>query len=185
MSKQVKMKKKGVSVIIGYILLVAFAIVLAVIVYNLLKTYQAKAPIECPEGVSLLISSVSCNENNGIYSVELGLKNNGRFNIDGYFVKVSQDSDLQIDTTDISNYIDVGGIPINGYVAFEGGDPLEISETVVNIFEWNTVSAPLGEIYSITLMPIRYTVIENKVQMASCTLAQVREEIICEHGSPV
>ena len=48
--------KKGVSEIIGYILLVAIVVTISIFVYQWLKTYVPQDAISCPDGVSL-----SCN----------------------------------------------------------------------------------------------------------------------------
>ena len=43
---------------IGYILLITFAIVIAVVVFQWLKTYVPKEGIACPDEVSIYISSI-------------------------------------------------------------------------------------------------------------------------------
>ena len=69
--------KKAVSVIVGYVLLISFAIVIGVIVYQWMKTYVPKEDINCPDGTSLFIKRYE-------YTPELltlYLKNNGKCDI--------------------------------------------------------------------------------------------------------
>ena len=52
--------KKGLSVMIGYVLLVTFAIIISAIVYQQIKTYLPTEDKVCPEGVSLF-----CHQSSG------------------------------------------------------------------------------------------------------------------------
>ena len=47
--------KKGVSVMIGYVLLISFAVVMAGLVYHWAKTYIPREEVKCQEGVSIFI----------------------------------------------------------------------------------------------------------------------------------
>ena len=52
--------KKGVSIMVGYVLLVVIAVVMSVVVYAWLKTYTPADVKSCPEEVSLFVSSIEC-----------------------------------------------------------------------------------------------------------------------------
>lgn len=85
------LNKKGVSIIVGYVLLVVITISLSLLVYAWLKNYMPKEAEECPEGTSLVIEDYSClNDDNKII---LTLKNNGLFNIDGFIARASNVSE--------------------------------------------------------------------------------------------
>ena len=59
--------KRGISVMVGYVLLVTFAIIISVIVYNWMQSYVPQEDLECEDGVSLIIQKYNCDleiENN-------------------------------------------------------------------------------------------------------------------------
>src|SRR3989338_6029523 len=99
-----KKNKKGISIIIGYVLLISVAIVIGGVTYQWLKSYVPKDSVECPEGVSMYLEKAFCNNN----QLKITLKNNGRFDIEGYFVHASNNSLQEIATIDLSKYL-IGG----------------------------------------------------------------------------
>ena len=96
------MNKKGISIIIGYVLLVTFAIILGGILYQWLKTYVPKDILKCPDGVSVFIEKVSCINIADKLELNLTLKNNGRFAIAGYFIHATDDPSQELATIDLS-----------------------------------------------------------------------------------
>ena len=80
-----KANKKAVSVLIGYVLLIAGIIVVSGVVYIWLRSYVPRPSIECPEGVSLFIEDMNCEGSN----LNLSIRNNGRFEVNGYFIKAT------------------------------------------------------------------------------------------------
>ena len=87
---QKKENKKGLSVVIGYVLLVVISISLALLVYAWMKGFLWKPPKECPEGISLIIDF--CRINITSKNLNLGLKNNGLFDIDGFIIRIANES---------------------------------------------------------------------------------------------
>jgi hypothetical protein len=76
---------KGISELIAYVLLITLTISLSVLVYGWLKLYVAPGQeSDCPEGVNLIISNYQCSEG----SLEVTIKNKGRFTVDGFYVRV-------------------------------------------------------------------------------------------------
>src|SRR3989339_653843 len=53
--------KRGISIMIGYILLVTGAIVMGSIVYQWMKTYVPADSLTCPEGISIYLSEFECS----------------------------------------------------------------------------------------------------------------------------
>ena len=169
-----KNNKKAVSIMIGYVLLVVGVIVLSAVVYVWLKSYLPRETIECPEGVSLFIEENVCKEINGIYELNISIRNNGRFDIDGYYIK-SGVSGQEIATEDISENITYGGYSPKdtGIVLFSGGK-LKTDEKVEHRYS-------IGEIISlIEIIPIRYEVIEGKNRLVSCGNKKIRQIIECD-----
>lgn len=82
------MNKRGVSEIIGYILLVSTGLALSAMVYAwLLFFIPPLEKSECPDGLSLSIRNATCDS--GRRELNFSVKNNGLFSIDGIVIKVN------------------------------------------------------------------------------------------------
>ena len=169
--------KKALSTLIGYVLLVSFVIIMGTIVYHVLETYVPKDVVECPDGVSAFVKESSCIKIGDNFKLNLTLKNNGRFDIDGYFIYATNESDKELATLNISGYLE-SKIDVHengGLVRFgEGGNkkPLEPSNETENIFNLDK------KIYLIEIIPIRF-----QPGFVSCGKAKIREKINCDVGS--
>ncbi|MEK6842805.1 MAG: hypothetical protein AABX84_03230, partial [Nanoarchaeota archaeon] len=93
--------KLGISVMIGYILLISMAIMMSIIVYQWVKTYVPQKSIECEDGVSLFVQSYNNDCDNE--RLDLTLKNNGRFDIAGYFIHATTSPTQELAVIDISS----------------------------------------------------------------------------------
>jgi len=80
--------KKGISAIIGYVLLILLAVSLSGGVYAWLKAKIPKATEKCPEDVSLEIISLDVNEMRG--NISMDLRNRGLFSINGISVRLRE-----------------------------------------------------------------------------------------------
>ena len=168
-----KKNKLGVSIMIGYVLLITGAIIMGAIVYQWMKSYIPRETIECPDGVSLFIKENVCKESGGNYLLNLSLTNNGRFGIDGYYIKATNNSEQEIATFDISKNIKSGGNAQSGIILFSGGN-LEPGKNAREAeFELDF------EIFLIEIIPIKYEVIEGKNRLVTCGDAKIKEKIIC------
>lgn len=89
MLKQIK-NKKGVSLMISYVLLIAIVIGLSIGIYAWFRIIASdiKPAIDCKEGTSLIINNYTCNSS----GISFELKNNGRFNINGFILSVGDDA---------------------------------------------------------------------------------------------
>jgi len=89
------MKKRGLSNLVAYVLLITITISLSVFVYAWLKTYVGGDEIEaCPSNVNIIVSGYECVSGvNGNLSVRL--KNKGLFNVDGYVLRVHDRPDAE------------------------------------------------------------------------------------------
>jgi len=166
------MDKKAVSVMIGYVLLIVGVIVIGGIVYAWLSSYVPRATPECPDGVSLFVESSSCVAVTGGYNLTFSIKNNGRFEVNGYLIKASEQEE-QMATKDISGNIESGGSSRQGVVSFLVGalSPGKPSGDMTYILE--------NQVYSIEITPIMYETIEGKNILISCGDAKVKETITC------
>jgi len=95
---QLGKSKKGLSNMVGYVLLITITISLSFFVYNWLKFYVTQEDFEkCPEGVNLIISSYECTKSVGDVSgnLNLTLKNKGLFSVNGYILRVHDREDAK------------------------------------------------------------------------------------------
>ncbi|HIG94863.1 MAG: hypothetical protein QT05_C0048G0020 [archaeon GW2011_AR13] len=165
--------KRGISIMIGYILLVTGAIVMGSIVYQWMKTYVPADSLTCPEGISIYLSEFECSGT----SLNITLKNNGRFNVAGYFIHGANQPDQELATIDLSSYFDIGqGIIVEHAVLFALSN-----ENTLNINEDKTDRYIFNEtIYSIAITPIIFSKDKNdKTRMVSCTNSRIKEELLC------
>ena len=171
--------KKGVSVIIGYVLLVSLAIVMGGIMYAWMKSYVPKDKLECPEGTAILLNSYdyNCTEN----ILTLSIKNNGRFGIAGYYIHASNTTNATLPTLDLSKAL-IEVLPnltrfsnavmfgLSSNNSFSPGDETENS--------FNTAS--FGQISKIEIIPIRWQSENNKIKFVSCgSTSTLSQEILC------
>jgi hypothetical protein len=81
--------KKGIAELLAYALLMGLAITLSILVYNWLRFYILPSETKaCPEGVNIILQEYSCSDG----KINLTLRNKGLFNIDGYIVKVNNET---------------------------------------------------------------------------------------------
>ncbi|MCK5624924.1 hypothetical protein KAI04_03730 [Candidatus Pacearchaeota archaeon] len=168
--------KKAISPMIGYILLISAAILMSVIVYTWLKTYVPNSALECPDTTSIFIKSYTCDSN----QLNLTIKNNGNFNVAGYFIRIANVSGQELATVDLSQKLVVqfGGVTIGNSVLFDesnSGNSFAPNEEAINVFD----IVGTETIYFIELTPIRIEEINNRNRTASCGNAKIKEEITC------
>ncbi|MCW8966365.1 MAG: DUF4215 domain-containing protein [Candidatus Pacearchaeota archaeon] len=170
--------KKGISIMIGYILLITGAVVMSAIVYNWMKTYVPTESVDCPDGVSMFVSDSSCVRFGDNYQLRLDIRNNGRFSIGGFFIRGTSNESAELATVDLSNTI-VNGRASRNAVVFsppntEINNFLDPNNEIQRLFN---LTEP---VYLLELVPIRFQVIDNKQQLVSCSRAVVNEILDCE-----
>lgn len=176
--------KKAVSEVIGYILLISLAVVMSVIVYAWLKSYVPKDVNECPEDVSVFIEKYSCENE----FLNLTFRNNGKFNVTGYYIKGTNNSENQeLAIHDLSKYfgqtINFGkGKKVNNVVYFKNPDTKDGENLFSPGDELTHVFEGMNEIDEgfIEVLPIRFQDYKNSPKLTSCTNAKIRQEIICQ-----
>ncbi len=78
--------KRGVSEMVGYVLLIVIAVSIGVLVYGFLKIYVPPQKEKCPSDISLSIEEAICDSGN----VKVLLRNRGLFNVDGAFIRIGE-----------------------------------------------------------------------------------------------
>jgi hypothetical protein len=170
---QVK-SKKAVSVIVGYVLLVTFSVILGVIVYQWMKTYVPQEDLNCPDGVSIFIADYNCSAD----ILTLHLKNNGKFNIGGYFIYATDSQDEELATIDLSkNNTNASSILSTGVKFGNIGTDNSLKPDDEETDTYNLTK--IGKIYSIEILPIRWQKEKNRNLLVSCKDAKIKESIEC------
>ena len=80
-----KISNKGLSEMIGYVLLIVIAVSLSILVYAWLKNYIWVPQEKCDDGVSLVIEDYNCDSTGKI--LNLSIRNMGTFSADGFIIR--------------------------------------------------------------------------------------------------
>lgn len=173
-------EKKGISVMIGYVLLVVFVIIIGGLVYQWLKTYVPTEALDCPEGVSLFVKEARFNTTSSQLNVTL--RNNGRFNLAGYFIHATNSSDQELPTIDLSSYLNdtSPGMIFGNAVLFSGpgGNLFPSDSEEEYLFD---LPDSIGDPYLIRITPTRFQDVEEKERFVSCSDSRASQIV----GEPI
>ncbi len=152
--------KKAVSVVVGYVLLIATMIAISGIVYLWMKSYIPTEIPSCPDETSIFVQDVFCDS--GV--LNLRLKNSGRFQINGVYLKATTSTEQEIATLDLVGNLGAG--------FFKLDPPLNPGEeTLTYLFEY---SQP---IFKLEVTPVRFQEVNSKQQVLSCSNAKIIETL--------
>jgi len=173
--------RKGVSMIIGYVLLISVSIVMSILVYNWIKTYVPKDALKCSEGTSMFIQEINYNCEDSVLA--LTLKNNGKFSVNGFYIRVSNVSGEDLATIDISSRILNGGaISANSIVFSEFVENELTPDEPSNVKSVSFNVSGLGQIYKVEVTPIRLQVVDDVKYSISCVESATEETLTCTTG---
>lgn len=166
--------KRGISVVVGYVLLITFVIFLGAIIYTWMKTYVPQEELDCPEDVSIFVKDYEC----GADQLNITLKNNGKFNIGGYFIRVTDVPGLGLATIDISQNITYGGtfLAPSG-VKFSGTGENTLTPNIDEEHRFDI--SDYYPIYSVEILPLRWQEHDEKLRVVTCKGAVISEKITC------
>jgi len=175
-----KNNKKGISIMVGYVLLVSLAIIMGGTIFLWMTSYIPNEELECPDQTSLLIKDYTYNCADPT-KINITLKNNGNFNIAGYFIHASNKSDQTIATMDFSPYlVETPGVFLYGssvLVSTGNNNSFKPNDEVKNVFNYTGG----GTIQLIEITPVRWQMEENKLRFVSCgTISKAKETIVCQ-----
>lgn len=151
--------KKGISAIVGYVLLISITLALSVMVYSWLRFYVSEDKVEeCPENVQIIINGYECyNRVVGLGGTEsnpanltIQLKNKGLFTVDGYTIRVH----------------DREGAEFGIYVLNDTGKSLLPGEehTETYVFDNSIEPEDVRELFAITIVEVQpFMMDDNKV----------------------
>ena len=164
-------RKKGVSELISYTLLIIIAIAASVLVYNYLSLYVPKDKPVCPEDVSLVVSYANCKYGPDNSDLTIGLLNKGKFTIDAAFIRIGEKgkSTKKLVSGSQSEFYFLGGLSPNALV---NNKNYSLSDS-----EGNRIITK-SDNYTLEIQPAIFDDKLNK--LAVCTNAIVTQEIECK-----
>lgn len=159
------MKKKGLSEVIGYVLLIVIALSLSLLVYAWMKGLLWQKPKACPDEVSLIIVDYSCNATRK--NVTITLRNNGLFDVDGFIARISNEEGR------LPVKLLKEGIPLNGsnLGEFSFDKKLSPGAEFTNTFLYSEY----GKILEIEIVPFKY--LEQEGLVLVCDKATTRQRL--------
>jgi len=168
--------KKGISIMIGYVLLVTAAIVMGVIAFQWIKSYVPSEALSCPDDVSIFIEDYWCDDVNNA-QLNLTIKNNGKFSIAGVFVNVANDPDIEIGSINVGSSISRGGVAAGNAVVFLSDDDNSMLPGDEKIITLDMYKIAPEKVYLVEITPTRYQEVEGKLKFVNCGGARVKERI--------
>jgi hypothetical protein len=172
--------KKGISIIIGYVLLVSFAIIIGVIVYAWMKTYVPQEEMQCPDGTSLFIKDLAYDC--VAHTLTINFLNNGKYDVGGYFIYATTSPGSQLADAEISS-ANMDNTAILRPLGVKFGIPVEKNSLAPGLEEEDDYNlTAIGDIHSIEVLPIRWQTKNRKMFLATCTYARLRENVSCYEG---
>jgi len=174
--------RKGLSVVIGYVLLIAISVVMSIVVYTWLKGYVPKDAIKCSEGTSIFIKDLVYTCTPGAETLNITVKNSGKFSVNGYFIHASNVSDPDsLAVIDISPRVLLGGKISGNSIVFNElvynyltpDEPTNVRMTSFNVTGY-------GRLYKVEIIPIRLQEEGNKKRIVSCGDAKISEMLACK-----
>ena len=90
MSNLSRLNDRGVSLMIGYVILIAIAIGLSTAVFFYLKLYLPPDKPKCYENVDLVIENVTCTTVVGGAQIFVNFTNRGLFSLDAAYIKFGE-----------------------------------------------------------------------------------------------
>ncbi len=170
-----KKNRKGLSEVIGYILLISISIIMSVVVFQWLRTYVPKDSPKCAEGTSLFIKEILYDCTNS--KLNVSVRNNGKFSINGYFIHVSNKANETLATIDISSNITFGGNISGNSVVFSQLAENSLAPAGIKTCSFNV--ANLGTLYRLEIIPIRIQEVDGRKRVVSCGDSKVEETLAC------
>jgi hypothetical protein len=162
--------KRALSEIVSYVLIIVIAISLAAGVYVWLKVYiPSKQADTCPKEASLFINDYSCSTSQKILTLKI--ENSGMFNIDGFFIKATNDSKIIPYIALKSNDASPGTILVEGSGRYDLMERLKPGVLIESNFDYSNAN----KILKLQLLPFIYS--QDKKTILTC---ETRAEIAIE-----
>ncbi len=179
--KNFKKNKRGVSEMVAYVILISIAMGLAVAIYAYLNYVVniVKPPVECKEGTSISLEDYGCDP--VLHEINLTIRNNGRFNVDGIIVKFSDNSSKEPIIMLKPQYSGTSGIFLaatTGHFSFDSLSPGEDNNIRIAKF---TIIQDDGSLYPIkegTLKTVNILPFIRDKKKVACTGTAIKQPLI-------
>jgi len=175
--RKTNQNKKAVSLMLSYVLLILIAFSIGILVYFWMKNISdPTGGPECPDGVSFLIRDSSCDGTTNNLTVYIS--NKGRFNIDGFVVRGSNDAtgDAVINLIENDNKLEARGEGLNIIESTVG--PLNPNEQSAYEFTYNDAIFP-DNVYKIKVGAIRIQEENEREEIVVCKNTFVSLNVEC------
>ena len=159
---------------IGYILLVTAAVIMSILVHQWIKSYAPGKSLECPDDTSIFIKNYLCDST----ELNITLKNNGKFNLAGYFIRVTDSPEQELATIDLSSRLLEGGVKEGNSILFGEGEENTLGPNSETTQKFNLTE--ISPIYLVEITPVRYQEQDNKIRFVSCGNAKIKEQVNCQ-----
>ena len=117
-----KKNKRAIALILSYIILIGMTLALSALVYVWMKE-RAEKPFKdesCPEDISIILVSAKCPLDD-YYGLNITVQNKGLFNIHGYIIKTSDESEGIAGKSSFDLYL-YGGVKGSNLIDFTEQD---------------------------------------------------------------
>ncbi len=177
--------KRGVSVMVGYVLLVVIAVGLSIGVYSYLKVFIPKERPECQNDVLLIIDKVdNCfittdPGGNNIFSLDITLKNRGLFNVQAAYVRLAPE-ERKIREWINKDKANGGDNDLDFYFTEDRYGGLEPGKSKMWALTTGEVSLSTDNKYTIEVQPAEYT---KEFGVVVCENAVITQNVECVSAS--
>lgn len=168
--------KRGVSTMVGYVLLISMVLVLSAVLYQWMASYVPQTDLECESGISLAVQSATCSPT----EINLTLRNTGRFGVSGFYVRGVTATG---EKTSLETFIDSdlsGGREEQGGVFIKRAGSLFDNKFLPQEQEEFYFELMDHEYQELEILPIRVQEISGRAQLLSCSSALIRYPLSCE-----
>jgi len=165
-----KQNKKAVSLMLSYVILISIIIALSVGVYAFMKIIinSAEESTDCKEGTSVIIEDYNCDYEENL---ELKIRNDGRFNVDGIIVSVGNNP-KEMPITYLMPQIS-GGV-LEGHYQFS--ETLKPGELLSADFSNKNLEGNLVNLEDIRILQFQ-PFINYKDEKIYCTKSSIKQDI--------
>jgi len=186
MRKIFERKKRGVSNLVGYSLLIVISILIAAYVYSWLGgRFDGVDEISrCPEEVNIVFKDVDCDRRDYL---KITLENKGLFTVDGFVIRANyiEDADFGlgtlIDTTEITGLYDGIGMKAGDVILPTdsiGGQSNALSYRLGGGGDVVIESVPRDDISYLEIRP--YIFVDGEILCESIT----KRDVLCHNNLP-
>jgi hypothetical protein len=162
------MFKKGLSLMVSYVLLIVIAVGLSILVFAFLKLYVPPESPHCPDDVSLIVTEKKCDTSAG--ELEITFQNKGLFSVNAVYVRLGEEGRKVKSLVNENVYFSDPSL-VNQEL--KPGD--QTTETYSSL----TLITP-----DKVILEIEPAILQDDGTLALCEKAVITQSIVCEPPAP-